>query len=119
MFHQTIEVVSKSSSTLPSVFLIYLIFLSLYFLPSIIALIKRNHRTKVILFNFFLGWTFVMWIISLVWACKRDDDTNTIPAIAKANISPAEELQRYKQLLDDGVITEEEFRIKKEQLLGF
>lgn len=49
----------------------YLILFAIYFLPSIIALIKRNRRTKVILFNVFLGWTVVMWIISLVWACKR------------------------------------------------
>ena len=45
--------------------------LAIYMLPSIIALAKRNRRTKVILFNIFLGWTIVMWIISLVWACKR------------------------------------------------
>ncbi len=52
----------------------YIMGIALYLLPSIIALAKRNRRTKVILFNIFLGWTIVMWIISLVWACKREDD---------------------------------------------
>lgn len=51
----------------------YILGFALYFLPSIIALAKRNRRTKVILFNIFLGWTVVMWIISLVWACKREE----------------------------------------------
>lgn len=53
------------------VFFVVLFWVALYMLPSIIALAKRNNRTKVILFNIFLGWTIVMWIISLVWACKR------------------------------------------------
>ena len=53
----------------------YIMGIALYLLPSIIALAKRNRRTKVILFNIFLGWTIVMWIISLVWACKRGEET--------------------------------------------
>ncbi len=50
-----------------------IIALIIYLTPSIVALAKRNRRTKVILFNIFLGWTVVMWIISLVWACKREE----------------------------------------------
>lgn len=53
------------------IFVLLLLVLAVYMLPSIIALAKRSRRTKVILFNIFLGWTVVMWIISLVWACKR------------------------------------------------
>jgi len=37
---------------------------------------------------------------------------------AAAQIDPVEELQRYKDLMDQGVITEEEFTAKKRQLLG-
>jgi len=33
--------------------------------------------------------------------------------------SPADEIRKYKELLDDGVITQEEFEQKKKQLLGF
>ncbi len=33
--------------------------------------------------------------------------------------SPADELRKYKQLLDDGIITESEFSAKKKELLGF
>ena len=101
-------------SMLPMLSIIAIIWLTIYLLPSIIALIKRNHRTKVILFNIFLGWTIVMWIISLVWTCKRDEET---PFVIKAGLSPAEELMKYKELLDSGAISEEEYEEKKEQLL--
>lgn len=96
-------------------FAIVLVAFSLYMLPSIIALAKRNHRTKVILFNIFLGWTIVMWIISLVWACKRDA---VAPTTLAAGVSSADELKKYKELLDAGVISEAEFEEKKNRLLG-
>ena len=35
-----------------------------------------------------------------------------------AQTSPADELKKYKELLDCGVITQEEFNAKKKQLLG-
>lgn len=67
------------ATTGASLLLVWLIFaFALYMLPSIIALAKRNKRTKVILFNIFLGWTVVMWIISLVWACKRDEEPEQV-----------------------------------------
>ena len=34
------------------------------------------------------------------------------------NISNAEEIAKYKKLLDDGIITQEEFETKKKQLLN-
>jgi hypothetical protein len=40
-------------------------------LPTIIALARRRHNTLAIfLLNFFLGWTFVGWVVSLVWSVK-------------------------------------------------
>jgi Superinfection immunity protein len=45
----------------------------MYFLPSIIALARSKRDTLAIfLLNLFLGWTFIGWIISLVWAVKAD-----------------------------------------------
>lgn len=38
-------------------------------------------------------------------------------AVAQAN-DPAEELRKYKTLLDDGIITQEDYDAKKKQLLG-
>ena len=42
-----------------------------------------------------------------------EEEHETIP-----NIDPADEIRKYKKLLDDGIITEEEFNGKKAQLLG-
>ncbi len=45
----------------------------LYFLPSIIALVRSKRDTfSIFLLNFFLGWTFIGWIVALVWATKHD-----------------------------------------------
>ena len=33
-------------------------------------------------------------------------------------VSPAEELKKFKELLDMGIITQEEFDVKKKQILG-
>jgi len=45
----------------------------LYFLPSIIALTRsKRDLLGIFLLNFFLGWTFIGWIVALVWAVKTD-----------------------------------------------
>lgn len=42
---------------------------ALYFLPSIIAG-KRNHPqvVPIVLLNVFVGWTFLGWVVALVWS---------------------------------------------------
>lgn len=45
----------------------------MYFLPSIIALVRsKRDIAAIILLNFFLGWTLIGWVVSLVWALKAD-----------------------------------------------
>lgn len=45
---------------------------ALYFFPLITAWEKKHKDTKAIgILNFFLGWTFLGWIIALVWAYKK------------------------------------------------
>jgi len=48
---------------------IIIITVIIYLLPSIIV-IKRNHPTKgsIIIFNIFLGWTFIVWVVLLAWS---------------------------------------------------
>jgi hypothetical protein len=58
-------------------FVVFLPFLGfglvLYFLPSIIALVRgKRDITAIFLLNLFLGCTFVGWVVSLVWAVKND-----------------------------------------------
>jgi hypothetical protein len=45
----------------------------MYFLPSIIALIRsKRDVTAILLLNLFLGWTMIGWVVALVWAVKTD-----------------------------------------------
>ena len=45
----------------------------MYFLPTIIAAARSKYDVAAIfVLNFFLGWTFIGWIIALVWALKHD-----------------------------------------------
>ena len=44
-----------------------------YFLPSIVALARsKRDLVSILLLNLFLGWTFIGWIVALVWAFKVD-----------------------------------------------
>lgn len=47
--------------------------LFIYFIPSLVAN-KRQHiqKTSILLLNIFLGWTFVGWVVALIWATLKD-----------------------------------------------
>ena len=48
--------------------LFVLVTLAAYFLPWIIASLKGHvDRTAIGLLNLLLGWTFVFWVVALVW----------------------------------------------------
>ena len=47
--------------------LLFTVAILFYFIPSIIALNKIN-STKILVLNFFLGWTVIGWVIALIWA---------------------------------------------------
>jgi hypothetical protein len=127
--------------------------LCLYFLPSIVALIRKKNNTGAILvLNFFLGWTFIGWIVSMVWALSSDPRpqqviiNNHIPVessmpqekhVTPVMIRPTaprqqptvhsstasnqqdkiHQLQQLKELLDNGVLTQEEFIQQKSKIL--
>lgn len=70
----------------------------------------------------FYGW--MLFIVAIIHVCcipNKNAQQNSIrpeshsPSIS--SISVADELKKYKELKDQGVITEEEFQFKKEQLL--
>lgn len=48
--------------------------LALYFVPSFIA-VNKNKRNKNAIFalNLLLGWTFVGWVVALVWSLMKED----------------------------------------------
>ena len=45
-----------------------------YMLPFSIAYIEEKKNTSAIFaLNFFLGWTLVGWVVSLVWALANEE----------------------------------------------
>ncbi len=48
----------------------------IYFLPSIVAS-KRDHLncTAIVVLNVLLGWTFIGWVIAMVWAYTSQTKT--------------------------------------------
>ena len=77
-------------------------------------------------FYIMLGILFLLAAVTLIGYKKAEakgilDDNPKIYKTEVVNniaISPADELSKYKALLDSGVITPEEFEAKKKQLLG-
>lgn len=50
-----------------------LLALALYLVPTIIAF-KKDKQNKVAIsaLNVLLGWTFLVWVVALVWALTED-----------------------------------------------
>lgn len=90
----------------------------LYFLPSIIAY-KRGHANKgiILLINFLLGWTFLGWAGSLVWAFIDTDGSKASYMTRNIGGNKYEDLAKLQKLKESGAITEEEFNIEKQKLL--
>jgi hypothetical protein len=43
--------------------------LAIYILPTIIAAVRRSKSlVGILLVNVLLGWTFIGWVLSLIWA---------------------------------------------------
>ena len=54
-------------------FPVNLIGIAIYFLPIIIGLIRRKkNMLGIVLLNVLAGWTFIGWIIALVWSFTPD-----------------------------------------------
>jgi hypothetical protein len=90
--------------------------LIIYFLPALIA--QHRHKRNlgaIVVFNLFLGWTLVGWVVALVWATAKDQDKTTV---IRASHSDADELAKLADLKSKGVISEAEFETKKKKLLS-
>ncbi len=47
--------------------------LAVYFVPTIVAISRRARNVLgIVLLNIFGGWTFVGWIIALVWSIRDE-----------------------------------------------
>ena len=65
------------------------------------------------------GLMFAMVVVAFVKRSRAivGEAPETV-VVANSQSTPADELKKYKELLDSGIITQEEFDAKKKQLLG-
>lgn len=56
--------------------ILFAVCVALYLAPSLFAAARNHHNSGAIfVLNLFAGWTFLGWLIALVWAC-----TSSAPA---------------------------------------
>lgn len=76
-------------------FLLVIASIVFYFIPTIVAYINEQDNTaSIFILNLLAGWTFVGWVVALVWAFKKNQNiqiVNTIKSTEEKNI------KRYKQ----------------------
>lgn len=62
--------------------------LAIYFAPAIVAA-KRDHKNfgSIMALNFFLGWTFLGWVVALVWALS---DNVEVPSKFHPSFKPSD-----------------------------
>lgn len=57
-------------------FLVLLLLLVAYFFPTIVARLRgKSNATAIGVLNLLAGWTFIGWVVALVWACTNDAPT--------------------------------------------
>src|SRR5580698_7981581 len=113
---------------------IFFVLIFPYLLPTIIAIVRRKlNAGGIFVLNLLLGWTLIGWIGALVWALSSDAQPTIIVHNQPASAPPPppvytnvtvrkpvatagsnqqdkiDQLRQLKQLLDEGVLTEEEF----------
>ena len=50
-------------------FILVLLLLAIYLIPTLIAISREHHQTAAIFgLNLFLGWTFLGWVAAFVWS---------------------------------------------------
>ena len=93
--------------------LIIIIPLIIYFIPSIVGRKQRNFNS-ILLLNIFLGWSIIGWVVALIWAVSKEKKETLI---VNSSQSVSDELQKLKQLYDNGTLTAEEFETEKKHVL--
>lgn len=100
------------------IIVIVVVGVGVYFIPSIVADIRKHrYLIAIIAINIFLGWSVAGWVFALVWALIKPEPPQ-VKVVGENKSSDADELMKYKALLDQGVLTQQEFDEKKRQLLG-
>lgn len=91
----------------------------IYFIPSFIGNDRRNFAGIFVL-NLLLGWTFIGWVGSLIWALL--DDKKVIYPAPKyshhSQTSAVDQIVKLTLLREKGAITEAEYQNEKQKILN-
>ncbi len=87
-------------------------FMLVYLFPTFTG---RNHRDKlsISILNLFLGWSFLGWVIALIWAVTKDP----IFLVESSANELTTQLKELDKLRKRGVLAELEFKKLKTKLL--
>lgn len=114
--------------------IIGIIALYLYLLPSIVAFKKDNpYKSIIVIVNLFFAWTFLVWVILLIYVYFPKNKTILDPIIDpsgtlsskkdnnklyrfNSHSDKAETLKELYQLKQAGAITDKEFKEKRKKL---
>lgn len=90
-----------------------------YFLPTFIAS-RRSHPNgnSIALLNIFLGWTFIGWLVALIWSVSAIQKKEAPTISAPQQLDKYQQIERLAALKDKGVLSEQEFEAEKAKLLG-
>jgi hypothetical protein len=74
---------AAGSGLLGGFFLIFaLIGIVMYFTPLMVAIVRKKSNVVAIgVLNLCLGWSFVGWVVSLVWALSKDQPPVVIQSV--------------------------------------
>ncbi|MBQ8886543.1 MAG: superinfection immunity protein [Candidatus Gastranaerophilales bacterium] len=93
-------------------FALIAISLYVYFFPTRIAFIRKHPSRNIIFWvNLLFGLTAFGWIITLIWAYSSKTKGEKTKKLEK-------EIEALNELNQKGIITEEEFNNRKNQLIN-
>jgi hypothetical protein len=95
--------------------------LGLYFLPTIVGHNKSN-AAAIFLLNLFLGWTFIGWVVALVWASTTEPPRQVAPPNydfpKPSSPSSVDQIMKLNTLREKGAITDIEYQKEKQRILS-
>lgn len=71
----------------PLLILGFILALFIYFIPSMIAVMRgHNNTAPIIVINIFLGWSFLGWIGSLAWSLSHIEEKKRVKAGGRSRL---------------------------------
>ncbi len=72
----------------------FLIGAAIYFVPAIVAKVRKHDNfVAILLLNIFLGWTFVGWVVCIVWAATKSSTQTTTQNVYVTSATPQQPAQ--------------------------